>query len=468
MNNKLTPILRSLSATLVAACSLSTTGVAHAENHALIMTVNYAGTTNALPGIDKDAATAHKIAQGMGVPSQNIKWVQNADLTLAGMSAAINELVQNRISDGDKVFLYYSGHGYQKSGSGGKCIESLVTSDVKFFEDEQLQQTLNTLAAKASQVVMFNDSCFSGGAATKDLELRSARPDNSVPKVFHDKDAGSSADADYACGQATNKDFGSRTLGVVASKRPSQMLYVAASSDHEVSRASPNGSWATQAWAHCLSSKAADRNGNGFVDGEELVKCSQEYIDKNFPRKQTVTSVGNEKLIMRFAGSGSDSGSGSVTPVTNGRGTLESLRAAADTSIKVGLSVAKNRLKIQRDMLDLSVDVARGGYLHLLHVASDGKFYVLFPNKIDGNNYVKAGTHRLPKQAWGIQAQGPAGTSYVMAYVSDAPRDFSKDLDANETFASGESNSDTTRKLAVIALSGRYGASPVVAIQEVN
>lgn len=453
--------LRAIAMASIAACAVGFGSQALAANHALIMTIDYSGTPNALPGIDKDGEIASRIAEGMGVPRQNIKWVRNRELTLGGMSSALNDLVQNRIANGDKVFLYYSGHGYQRSGSGAKCSESLVTSDEKFFEDDKLQQALDTLAAKASQVVMFNDSCFSGGAATKDM-TRSA--DGAVPKVFTEK-SGSSTDADYVCGRATNKDFGSRTLGVVARQRPTQMLYVAASADNEVSRASANGSWGTLAWAHCLSNKSSDRDGNGLVNGEELRQCAQSYIDKNYTKQQTIKLIGNDKLMMSFAGG---NGGGAAAPVTNARGTLEAFRAAADPGMQVGLSIAKSRLTIGRDLLDFSVTSERPGYLHLLHVSSDGKFYVLFPNKLDTNNYIKAGNHRFPRAAWGIQAQGPEGTSYVMAYLSDTPKDFSKELESEGPFAAGESNSDTTRKLGVVALNGRYGASAVAAIQEVK
>lgn len=452
---------RTIALAALAACASGIASQALAANHALIMTIDYSGTANALPGIDKDGEIASKIAEGMGVPRQNIRWVRNRELTLGGMSSALNDLVQNRISNGDKVFLYYSGHGYQRSG-GAKCMEALVTSDEKFFEDEKLQQALDTLAAKASQVVMFNDSCFSGGAATKDM---SRSGDDAVPKVYTDAKSPSSTETDYVCGQASNKDFGWRTLGAVARQQPAQILYVAASADHEVSRASSNGSWGTLAWSYCLSSKAADRDGNGIIDGQELRQCAQAYIAKNYPKQQTIQLIGNEKLAMSFAGSSSDAVS---APVTNPRGTLETFRAAADPGIQVGMSIAKSRLTIGRDLLDFSVTTARDGYLNLLHVSSDGKFYVLFPNKLDNNNYVKAGNHRFPRATWGIQAQGPEGTSYVMAYLSEGPRDFSKNLGSEGPFAAGASNTDTTSKLGVVALSGRYGASAVAAIQEVK
>jgi len=458
---------RAIALASMALCTLGFSSQALAANHALIMTIDYVGVLppgkGELIGVAKDAALAEKIAQSMGVPSQNIHTIRNSAVTLNGMGSAIQNLTKNQIANGDKVFIYYSGHGFQQTSSGGsKCTESMVTHDLKFFEDDRLRNSLDQLAKKASQVVMFNDSCFSGGAATKDMSLDM---DGSVAKVYVDEKALSASDPSYVCGQASNKDFGSRTLGVVARDNPTQVLYVAASADTEVSRAGPMGSWATLAWASCMSGRSADRDGNGIVDARELRDCSQTFINQNFRRPQTITLVGNTALPVSLLGG---SGGGMTTAVSNPRGTLEALLAAADPGIPVGLSITKSRLMIGRDLLDFSVTTERPGYLHLLHVASNGKFYVLFPNKLDSNNFVQAGAHRFPRASWGIQAQGPVGTSYVMAYLSDSPKDFSKDLELDGPFATAEFNTDTTRKLGVIALNGRFGASAVAAIQEVK
>jgi hypothetical protein len=462
--------LRRVLAATIAACSLTGTGAVRAENHALIMTIDYAGVLppgrGALPGIEKDGEFAKAMAGRIGVPPKNILWLKNRDLTIGGMNDALQDLLQNRMREGDKVFLYYSGHGtqYARETGGSKCVQAVVTHDLKFLADDRLRETLDALAAKASQVVMFNDSCFSGGqiGSTKELS-RSA--DDAVPKVYQPGKTGSANDAGYVCGEAENKeaDFGARTLGVVARKRSTQILYVAAAADSEVSRASSNGSWATQAWAYCVNGRAADRNGDGFVNGEELRQCSQTYIDQHFGRRQTITLVGNPQLLVGFAGVGND-----TAPVTNLAGTLESLYRSRDTGISVGLSVSRNRLKIGRDLLDFTVTTDRDGYLQLLHVASDGKFYVLFPNNLDRNNFVKAGSYRFPREKWAIQAQGPAGSGYIMAYLSTGPKDFTKGFETEGTFATGDADEGTTRKLGVIALDGRYGASPVVTVEEVK
>lgn len=454
--------LRSLTLTAIAAGCLAASGLAHSANHALIMTINYAGTDAALPGIDADGEMGVKIAAGMGVPQSNIRWVRNSALGLAGMTAAIQDLSSNRIAEGDKVFIYYSGHGTQTRarGTGAKCTEGMVSADLQTYSDDRLEAALNTLANKASQVVMLNDSCFSGGQATKTLDRGTG--DGSVPKVYYPEKTGSASDADYECNQPVNKTGLSRTLGIIPLKRSTRMLYVAASADNEVSWAGRNGSTATVAWASCLSSGAADRDGNGIIDGDELRQCAQSKIDSAGGKSQTITVVGEGKLPVSFTAA---SGGGN-TSVGNAAQALETLRKAADPTIPVDFSITKTRLKIDQDLLDFSVRTAQAGYLYLLHVGTDGKFYQLFPNSKESNNYLNPGSHRFPRPSWGIQAQGPAGTGYFMAYLSTTPRNFAKDMEQDGAFASASPTRSAVGKLAVVALDGRFGASPVATIEE--
>lgn len=458
----------SILAAAVACSVLVACGMARAENHALIMSIDYRGVLpprgGELPGSNQDGMIAKRIALGIGVPEANITWLRNDQLKLSAMTEAFNALI-DRVKEGDKVFLYYSGHGHQKSASGGrKCTQMMVAHDLGFFPDEQVRRLLDILANRASQVVMFNDSCFSGGGAGPDTKaLRDTG--GAVPKYFEDSKAGSSNDPDYVCGQAVNKDVVERTLGVFKRPQPARMLYVAASADNEVSWSTPAGSVATLAWAQCLGSKSADRDGNGLVDGNELKQCAQEVIQRTSRQTQTVTLLGSASLPLAFNAGGNSGGS---NPVANPARALESFLASADPTIKVSLAVAKANLKIDQDLLDFSVGTDRDGYLHLLHVGTDGKFYVLFPNGEDRNNFVKAGSHRFPRPAWGIKALGPAGTGYIMAYLSDAPRDFSKELDKQGGFGTGDSTEGTVRKLGVVALTGRFGASQVVPINEVR
>ena len=436
---------------------------ARAASHALLMTLDYGGTPSVLPGMDLDGRMAREIAIGMGVPERNIVWLRNQALTFDGMAAALQDLVDVQVQEGDKVFLYYSGHGAQLAGDGAgtsKCSEAIVSADLKLFFDEKLEKLLARLAAKASQVVVMNDSCYSAGQATKGLP---APAGEEVVKLYV-APAATANQAGYACSQPVNRAL-TRSLGIVDARTSTRMLYVAGTADDEAALATPAGSVATLAWHRCLADPAADLDGNGIVDGEELRACAQRVVDGAARRHhQTITLLGDTRLPLSFA-----TGAGSAdAPIVHPGRAFETLRQAADPGIGVELEVVRRRLKIDRDLLDLSVRTARAGYLYLLYVSSDGKLVQLFPNGRDRDNRLAAGAYRFPRPGWGIQAQGPVGSGQLIAFLSTAPRDFTKGAGVEGPFAVREANASAVRALAVTTLDGRYGASRVVTIEEVR
>jgi hypothetical protein len=53
--------------------------------------------------------------------------------------------------------------------------------------------------------------------------------------------------------------------------------------------------------------------------------------------------------------------------------------------------------------------------------------YLLFPNRIDPNNRIKAGVElSLPRASWNITASGPPGVNQIVVMVSRSPRDMSE------------------------------------------
>ncbi|RZS57116.1 DUF4384 domain-containing protein [Sphaerotilus mobilis] len=461
--------LHRFAVTALALVGLGLTVSAHAENHALILWIgNYAQPSANLPGIDKDAAMARQLARAMGVPDKNIRELSNAALAKTSMGNELRNLT-TRIAKDDKVFIYYSGHGAQVKGLGGaKCTEGMVTHEIDIYTDVQLQQVLTDLGNKASQVVMFNDSCFSGGAATKASRDLTGPSDAPVPKFYSGPlPQGTGVNDDYTCGEQVNKM--SRNLEVVAAApRAPQVLYVAASAANEVSFATTKGSAGTLAWLSCIGS--ADSNRSGAVDAEELRACAQQWLDRG-KFDQHITLAGNTKLPLTFV-SNTPAGSGNA-PVNAARA-LEDLRATADPAHAVTLSPVRGTLKIGQDPLDFSITTTQPGYLYVLHVGSDGKtFDLLFPNKQDSNNYVAAGNHSFPRPSWRIKASGPAGTSYLMAVVSPVQRNFNKDMDLGSVFPQSNATTDSAKNLVIettgaAGAGARFGASAVVAIRESN
>ncbi|MCC6249712.1 MAG: DUF4384 domain-containing protein [Rubrivivax sp.] len=506
-----------------------------AENHALILWIGDYGDPRAdLPGIDLDAGFAKKIAKLMGVPDKNIFEVANANLTPRNVGAALSAM-HDRIKEGDKLFVYYSGHGTQMAGRGGtgaRCTEAMFVRGGVFM-DGDLQASLTKLGQKASQVVMMNDSCFSGGAATRSLTAP-AEGDVKAKFLPADYKANTAVGAGYSCGDAVNTRGMTRSLGTLEKdQRGPQVLYIAASTDTQVSFASKKGSFATLTWAQCLADASSDSNRSGTINGEELKACAQGWLNK-LGVKQTIMLQGNTKLPLTFTSNATGgaalaaapapapapapaaapapapapapaaapapvaaaptpapapapapvaapapSPSAQATAATAGgavsaASALEDIAAMGDRSYQVRITTAKDSMRIGQDLLDFSVTTNRDGYLYVLQVGSDGKtFNLLFPNKLDGNNQVSAGTHRFPRPNWRVRSGGPAGTSYLLAIVSPDKKDLDREMTAG-TFASTAANTVATRNLVVEASgasgssNGRFGASAVVAIREVQ
>ncbi len=489
--------LRPLAACALAVCALVATAAARAENHALIMWIgDYGDPKSNLPGIDLDAANARKIASAMGVPEQNMSEISNAQLTRENFGKGLAALYR-RINDGDKVFIYYSGHGGQVPGheTAAKCSEVLVARDGLVL-DAHLQEALTTIGKKASQVVMMNDSCFSGGAATKSVggPGQDGLTAKFMPPGAKTNTAVTSA---YACGDPTNTAKLTRSLATMAKDtRGPQVLYIAASNDTQVSFATPRGSLGTLAWAACINAAGADADRSGHISGEELRECAQGLIDKR-GTKQTITLQGNTALPLSFvkaeapaptpaptvAAAPAPAPTPAPTPAAtaaaeaaapvNAAQALHDLKAGADRSMPVQMTLARNSLRIGKDFLDFSVATEQPGYLYLLQVGSDGKtFNLLFPNKIDSNNQLAAGTHRFPRESWRLRAGGPAGKSHLLAILSPVKKDLSRDMNASSVFPSSGANQRATRTLVVEATgaaeggSGRYGASEVMSLSE--
>lgn len=449
-------------ALVLTACMLP----AHAANHALILTIDYAGSPNALPGIDRDGDLANKMALDMGVPEGNIRRVSNRDLSAKGIEAALRSFGQ-KLSRSDNVFIYYSGHGAQISRDGKACIEGMVGDDMKLLLSQDLSPLLKTIASTAARTVVMNDSCFSGGQfRDKDAATRSTGPTRVAKQVGTSSLKASTVD-NYECGAAVNKQF--RDMGVVAYQASNQYVYLAAASDREVAFATPTGSSATVAWSTCLRDASTDLDRNGSIDGTELRSCAQSWLRRE-GYNQTVVLAGSEQLPIAFlSGTTQNASTGDACRASNGRGVLESLVNGANRDVQVSLSLNNQPLRIGRDLLDFTVETGERGYLYLLHVGSSGKFHQLFPNERDDQNLIERGKHRFPRDKWAIQAQGPnPGTGQLLALVSPEPRNIAAEFSHNGTFAEMTGSCKQTKELGLISRQGRYGVSQITSIEEVK
>ena len=155
--------------------------------------------------------------------------------------------------------------------------------------------------------------------------------------------------------------------------------------------------------------------------------------------------------------------------------TLKDIEAQRNPTRKVDIKLAKKTLKINQDYLDLQIKSSHDGYLYMVLLGSDKKsFYMLYPNKLDGNNRIQAGkTIHLPNQTWQIKAAGPAGIDHILVMVAESPRDLklleALGADQNSPFVYALNN-PKGRSAVINYLTGKdtEGASERFAAQIIN
>ncbi|WBS00580.1 serine/threonine-protein kinase [Pseudoduganella sp. SL102] len=105
---------------------------------------------------------------------------------------------------------------------------------------------------------------------------------------------------------------------------------------------------------------------------------------------------------------------------------LDEVFEARNRDHAVTISIERAQVRIGVDPLRFAIRSSRPGYVYLLMVGTDRtQFWLLFPNSLDADNRIAAGSElALPRATWRMTAAGPPGTNQFVAIVSDRPRDF--------------------------------------------
>ena len=440
------------SAIFLAAYMMLFATAAYATNYALLIAIkDYpeigVADKSDLPGTLTDLESFRKLAKKMGVKEGNIFTLKDREATSSNIINALIDLT-SIATEKDNILVAYSGHGSQwfdeKSKKADQCVEGIVAhKDGKssYIPDTLLNELFDGLSEKAGKVLVFFDSCFSGGAlTTRALENSSTDEFQLRPKFQRDdKDSRSSQ-----CGQAVNRSV-SFARGITQGKK--NMVFLAAASRNEVASDAGErfGGVATYNWMACLDDPKADTDRSGSISGSELVACAQnklrDFSIKNFGRSdasQHLQLEGTKEVTVTFA----DAPPANTAPATANTSSNTQQAGSAIASLTdmynsrnakwdVQLKSSKSTYKIKKDTVDLTLSSARKGFAYLLMVgtgADSNGITLLFPNERDTENQIKAGEKlSLPRQAkWRLTPGGPAGTDHLLAVVTTNPIDFTK------------------------------------------
>lgn len=444
-----------------------------------------AGAT-VLDGVRFDMASSTKIANAMGIPDTQIKYLKNADATKENILKALNQLAETT-QDGSRAFIYFSGHGTREL-IDDSCVEGLLTYEGKTITHQEFAKATQSLVKSADKVITMIDACHAEGVAPPKGQTRAISKTLFTPKFF-----AKSGNAANSCSVVANL----KTRGLLPEITrlgglQENFVQITSSRPDEQSLDQPGmGGLATVAIRDCLLGKAKDVNRSGAVSMSEVQQCAQNAINLALKGNPTfaphhVTVSGNRNLIpvqrptttsttlaaapvepIKQPSTPSSAAPTSppsvnaltvpsvpVPPVVNpsqqaasqaasapapstsptklpapeqalaSLATLKDIEQQRNPKRLVEVQVSKPTLKIGKDSLDLSIKSSHDGYLYLILLGSDSKsFYVLYPNGLDKNNQVKAGqTVRIPRPDWEVKAAGPVGTNNLLIMVSDSPR----------------------------------------------
>ena len=449
-------------------------------------------TAPSLLGVPADMNSAKQIAKAMGIPDKNVTVIQNQQATKRNLMEAFKK-VSEFGANGGRVFIYFSGHGSRDYDHKKKqCYEGLLSYDEELITNEEIASATQKLKDNVDKTIVLFDACHAGGVLKTALQTRSAgsTPAISLTPKFVAK---GSLDDVMACRAATNFQtrglFDQATrlgalqenLVLISSARPDEVAW---------DEGPGAGGIATQALRDCLLGQARDTNASGAITLEEIRACAQVKMDQKLPgpnpKASNLVIRGNRNLIPVVATPTApppepvmvaavtptkppeqlaqnkppvEIAPTKPTPVTSNPlkpppvvaaptpaapvsppsvdaplaslATLKDIEAQRNPMRKLDIKLAKKTLKINQDYLDLQIKSSHDGYLYLVLLGSDKKsFYMLYPNKLDGNNRIQAGkTINLPNQSWQIKAAGPAGVDHILVLVADSERDL-KTLEA--------------------------------------
>jgi hypothetical protein len=427
---------------LLAGASAQTLPAERQTRHALIIGIGAYGIADvpALRGVVHDIASARQMARAMAVPDGQLTVLRDHEATGARIVGEI-EALQSRIAEGDRVFVYFSGHGtrwYEESNSNrgvaGACNEGLLAADGQVLTSTTLGEALAPLARRADKLLVFYDAGFAGGVSGVPLRTRSLRDGAEIvtPKFAR-------TGVSERCALPGNV----RTHGLATALQrhralPQNMVHVAASAADEASfDSSASGGLATVAWRDCLLGGAQDLDGSGAVTVQEVTRCAQARVDRVLAGQpdtlgQTLVVAGNAAFVPAWLGLAPAAPAASTPlPATAAAAAarpgdiLAELHRQRDGSRGVVASVRQPRLRIGVDALQIDITPARDGHLYIVLAGSDGQNLVLlYPNDLAADNRVRAGQQvSLPGKDWEIVAAGPPGTETLLVMVSDAPRD---------------------------------------------
>ncbi len=123
---------------------------------------------------ERDSQSIYTVAispEGGNFKQENVHVLQGAKATLAGLRHEIDEWLPSVAKDGDRVLIYFAGHGLVYGGKGYLAPYDIDLADIAAtgYPMEELAATIGT-KIHATSKILFTDACHSGAISPADTE----------------------------------------------------------------------------------------------------------------------------------------------------------------------------------------------------------------------------------------------------------------------------------------------------------
>lgn len=401
---------RSLAVGLLAATALLGAAVVRAGSRALMIGVADVPHYE-LPGIDLDIDNMKKVAEIMGFKPGDIKVLYNQQATYANVKQALGSWVREGVGPQDKVLIYFSGHGTlvpdPAPGNVNGVDDALVLHDVERAHVQGRATLRNVLighefgaalaAIPSRNVLVLVDACHSG-TATRSIDLGnlSLGIGSGVKKFFSYPGMPSGGGATRALRMKTGDE---------------NYAALSAARDDESAVGTEQGGLFTLGVAEAIQSASREGKHPTLADLRTAATTFIAAHTDEQSRHHPMTD-GNERLIR---------GELALIPLRDGQGpTWQALAALAAQGQSMALAGSGRQLRVGEE-ITLEVAIPRPGYLNVVAVDSQDRATVLYPNKFNTANEVKAGAFKFPtaEMNFVVRASEPLGPSLVVAFLTD-------------------------------------------------
>ncbi|WP_164885170.1 caspase family protein [Rubrivivax rivuli] len=363
-----------------------------AADHVLVLTISDYSHVKPLPGVRHDRENALELARLLGYDTRQARSLSNAELAGDGILRAVTALT-GQVREGDRLFLYYSGHGASFPVVGG-CAEALVPQDAGsalgvpgLVRTSDLIKALDGVRDKLSDAFVFFDACHAGGlrdlVASSGTSARSGLQQVGTPGL-----TGKSVPirGGEHCLNVANRssfkafapagDSSARGMGLSLSRN---FTFVAAArEDEEALDLENQGGLATTALLQCARDGVSNISGTGIVNVDELRRCAQQRINSLVPtitsahRPHNVEVYSNVHKALANVRISAAPGSSSVSEAERVERVFEQVASNSNPNLGASAWFSRQRVALGQPV-ELHYSVRNPGFLSVLYVGSDRK-----------------------------------------------------------------------------------------------